>query len=65
MQGDRDHANQLFLSLRNGIARFPGCKQLVGVSLESKNVEAIRVPDVKEEHQAKSFYEAIEGRLIK
>ena len=33
---DRDHANQLYLSLRNGVANFPGCKRLTGISLEKK-----------------------------
>jgi hypothetical protein len=63
MQGDREHANQLYLSLRNGLARFPGCKQLTGISLEVDNVEAVKVPEESERDQARAFFDAIENRL--
>jgi hypothetical protein len=63
MQKDRDHANNLYLTLRNGIARFPGCKQLTGISLERDNVEAVRVPEKSEKDQAQAFFDSIEDRL--
>ncbi|MBI1878446.1 MAG: hypothetical protein HYR94_09505 [Chloroflexi bacterium] len=62
-QHDRDHANELYLSLRNGIANYPGCKRLTGISLEKENVEAIKVPEVSEENQSRAFFDAIESRL--
>ncbi len=56
---DRDHANRLFLSLRNGISNFPGCKQLVGLSLESENVEPLRVTFKNMNDPARGFYDSI------
>lgn len=64
-EDDRDHANQLYIALKNGIASFPGCKKLAGVNLTQDTVEAIRVPKVKEEDQAKVFYDTIENHLEK
>lgn len=62
-QDDRDHANYLYLSLRNGIASFPGCKQLTGISLEQDMVEAVHVQNVDEAQQARAFADAVENRL--
>ena len=60
---DRDHANQLYVSLKNGIARFPGCKRLAGISLDTDSVEPVRVPDTGEKSLAQSFFRSIEDRL--
>lgn len=60
---DRDHANQLYLALRNGIARFPGCKQLTGITLERDTVEAVKVPRTDDREQADAFFDAIQARL--
>jgi hypothetical protein len=64
MEGDREHANQLYLSLRNGIAKFPGCKQLTGLSLEVDSVKAVKVPKKDEGNQGRAFFEAIKNQLI-
>jgi len=60
---DRDHANQLYLGLRNGMANFPGCKRLTGVALERDSVEAVKVPRTGDDEQAKAFSETIRARL--
>lgn len=63
VEEDRDHGNQLYLALRNGIAKFPGCKQLIGVHLEKNNVEPVRVSPHEREHIGQAFYRTIIERL--
>lgn len=60
---DRDHANRLYLALRNGIAKFPGCKQLAGVSIEKSLVEPLRVVAGSGEDLGRAFYNAVLKRL--
>ena len=62
-EDDAQNANKLYLSLRNGIAKFPGCKQLTGISLEKENVEAIRVPKKNDSNLADAFYDSINSQL--
>ncbi len=64
-EDDSDHANRLYLALRNGIARFPGCKRLVGISLEKLNVEPVRVAVSLDKPLGASFYRAVLDRLEK
>jgi argonaute-like protein len=60
---DRDHANQLYLALRNGIAQFPGCKRLTGISLERDRVESLRIDGGDGNDLPKRFADAIGHRL--
>ncbi|MHB0876620.1 MAG: Piwi domain-containing protein [Anaerolineae bacterium] len=62
-ESDRDYANRLYLTLRNGIGSFPGCKRLVGLSLESSSVEAVRVSTSSSVGKAGSFEAATESAL--
>ncbi|MCL4504586.1 MAG: hypothetical protein M1434_01210 [Chloroflexi bacterium] len=64
-ESDRDHANQLYLSLRNGIESFPGCKRLTGISLEKDSVLAVKVPEVDRQQLAVAFQSCIEEQLSK
>ena len=43
-QDDRNFANQLYFSLRNGIASFPGSQQFVGVSIAKDRLDSLRLP---------------------
>lgn len=43
-QDDRDFANQLYASLRTGIASFPGSHQFVGLSISQEQLESCRLP---------------------
>jgi hypothetical protein len=63
LDGDRGHANKLYLSLRNGVSRFPGCKQLTGIILERDQVEALRIPSVNPANQARAFADEIENYM--
>lgn len=63
LDNDRAHANRLYLSLRNGLARFPGCKRLLGITLETAQVHALRVHPTAPKDQARAFADAIEGQL--
>lgn len=41
---EREIANHLFLSLKNGVHRFPGTKSVIGLSVEKDSVEPLRIP---------------------
>jgi len=61
MKDDSEHANQLYLALKNGIAKFPGCERLLGIRIERSQVEPLRVEQT--ERVASAFYDAICKRL--
>lgn len=63
VDSDRDYANRLYLSLRNGIRTFPGSERLVRISITRENIHRIPVPAVSPERQARAFHDAICGYL--
>ncbi len=64
-ESDRDFGNQLFIALKNGIARFPGLKRLTNISITADQVEPLRVSDANEETCGEAFATALEKRLSK
>lgn len=60
--GDREHANNLYLTLRNGVAKYPGLKTLVGIAMEKDRVAPAIVGD-SEGSLGPAFVQAIESAV--
>ena len=59
-QDDRNFANQLYFSLRNGIASFPGSQQFVGVSIAKDRLDSLRLPaEIFKPRRERDLFEAI------
>jgi len=66
LDSSRDDANKLYLYLRNGIEKFPGCSRLTGVSVEKDTVASVRVPPPPQsEDSARRFKDSLEDYLAK
>jgi len=60
---EREMANKLYLSLRNGIASYPGCKRLTGISIERDNVIGLKIPNVSDDKIAQAYFDEIQNYL--
>lgn len=63
-ESDRDFANQLYFTLRKGIASFPGSHQFVGLPISTERLDALRLPpDLYRMGRERELYEAIDSYL--
>lgn len=64
-EDDKDFANRLYITLRNGVGQFPGCDSFVRISIERDRLASIRINDPKSGYKelAQVFAKELENYL--